>query len=102
MPHLLKIYNPIRVENGKAYFSLSSYNFRRCNNGTGKIKVRVYNGKEIAGEGIIDIKSWIKNCVEKQKKIMYRANEPMIYYFNFLQFQNPDEIAKQEWLEFND
>ena len=99
--NLLKIYNPIRADEEKAFFSISDWNFKLKDNGTGQLKVRVYSGDKILGEGIVDIKDWKKTAWEKVKKVELRPEEPLVYYFNQMYFQSPDELERLKAYEYN-
>ena len=100
MPNLIEIYNPIKADKDKAYFSLTDWNIKRSDNGSGKIRVKVHSGNKVLGEGIIDTKNWKKTCWEKVKKIEKRPEEPITYYFNEMRFEEKEKLEKDEAREY--
>lgn len=83
----LKIYNPIFVKENYARISISQWSFDKLADKDGNLKVIVYNGDKIAGQGIVNKQQWIKTSKLIESKVVYRPNEPMIYYYNNLVFE---------------
>lgn len=84
----IKIFNPIWIKDNLAYFSISQWNFEKADK-QGNLDIKVYSGDKLAGEGTINKKNWIKTAKLKEKKVVYRPDDPMVYYYNILAFKKP-------------
>jgi hypothetical protein len=93
---MIKIYSPIWVNENGAYFSISKWNFQKETN-LKEIEIRVYNGQKLAGKGTIDKRKWIKTAKLKEKKIVFRPEEPLIFYYNIMKFEKP--LSEEENLK---
>jgi len=93
---MIKIYNPIWVNENGAYFSISKWNFQKETNPK-EIEIRVFNRQKLAGKGIIDKRKWIKTAKLKEKKIVFRPNEPLIFYYNIMRFEK--SLTEEEKLK---
>lgn len=92
---MIKIINPIWVKDTGAYFSISKWNFQK-ETIPNKIEVEVYKGNKFMGKGVIDKKTWINTAKLKEKKVVFRPDDPMVYYYNTMLFVKP--LTKDEEL----
>lgn len=94
----LRIYNPIFIKPTYARLSISKWNFDKLVDKDGNLRVIVYDKNKVVGWGIVNKQKWIKTNKFKEEKIVYRPDEPMIYYYNNLSFEKPkteeDELKK--------
>lgn len=90
---MIKIFRPIFVKPTYAYLSLSDYYLGREK---GKeVEVEVYNGEKLVGKSIINKEKWIRTCKFKESVVKLRPEEPMIFYYNFLRFNQPKTAEKK-------
>mgnify|MGYP001564390244 CR=1 FL=1 len=97
----LTIYNPIFLEPTYARISISKWNFDKLADKDGNLLVVVKNGDKIAGQGMVNKQKWIKTAKLKEKKVVFRPQEPMEYYHNNLPFEQPkteEDTAKENYL----
>jgi hypothetical protein len=84
---MIKITNPIWATENGAYLSISKWNFD--NEGTENVVVKVYKDKKFIGKATINRKNWVKTAKQKEKKVVFRPDDPMIYYYNNVLFEKP-------------
>lgn len=103
---MIIIKKPIHFNKDNAYVSISKWSFDKEVGDSVRVAVVIgedINGEYIYGKGTIGKKNWIKTAKQTEKKIVFRPNEPMIYYYNYLVFDKPktaDEI-KMEFCKQN-
>ena len=93
---MIKIFNPLWIKDDRTCFSISQWNFDKEKGD--KVSVIVYNGNKIAGEGEISKKEWIKTAKLKESKVVYRPNEPLVFYYNVLKFIK-QPTAQEKFME---
>ena len=89
---MIKIYHPIWKKENCAYFSLSKWNLDKEKGD--EVLVEVYDGNKAIGHGTISKKQWIRTAKQKEKKVVFRPDDPMIYYYNTMNFKqklSPEE-----------
>lgn len=96
---MIKIYNPIWVNKNGAYFSISKWNFQKEPDPK-EIRVEVWQGKKVVGQGIINKSQWIKTAKLKEKKIIFKPDDPMVFYYNILFFPKP-KTEEDKWRDFS-
>ena len=79
---MIRIFNPIWARHNCAYFSISQWNLDKEKNDD--VVVEVCSGNKVIGTGTINKKQWIKTARQKEKKIVFRPHEPLVFYYNVM------------------
>ena len=90
----LKIFSPVWVKDGLAFFSITDWNFKKLGDEFGRILVRVYDGNRMAGWGIVCKKSWKLNAKLKERKVKLRPDEPLNFYYGIMMFE---KMSIEDW-----
>jgi hypothetical protein len=96
---MLKIFNPIWVNETSSYFSISKWNFKELADNNGNLEVYIYQGGKLMGQGIVNKKQWIKTKKLRESKVVYRPDDPMVYYYNIMKFKSKAEkdLSDLKW-----
>jgi len=85
----LRIKNAVFIRPTYAYISISDYYLNKLMDLQGNLKVIVYDGDKIAGQGIINSRQWIKTAKYHESVVKLRPDEPLTFWYNNILFKQP-------------
>lgn len=96
----ITIHKPIYTTDNSAYCSISKWQFGKSFNTNEDVMVIVLKDDIEIGRGLVKPKQWVKTAKLKEEEVIYRPDEPMEFYYNYVKFEPKKSKEQLEYEEF--